>query len=262
MVDGVMFWNASIEELKKGYLFNEPDNCYTCLICGEKFETGVIYPVDNVLYDAKKAVASHVSMHPSIFNFYLNMGKFYTGLSENQTELAQLFYDGYSDKEIAEKTGAKSTSTIRNQRFIIREKYKQAKILSVLVEMIEEGLEQAKQERKSLPDKSKLVDIHRTATSVDERYAITQEEKDKILSRYFSADNKLLIKNFPAKEKVKIIILQRLISCFETNKIYSEKQIDEILKQFYDDHVTIRRYMIQYGFLDRSKDCSQYWVKS
>ena len=35
----------------------------------------------------------------------------------------------------------------------------------------------------------------------------------------------------------------------------------EILKRIYEDNATIRRYLIEYGFLDRSKDCSKYWVK-
>ncbi len=34
-----------------------------------------------------------------------------------------------------------------------------------------------------------------------------------------------------------------------------------MIMQQYDDNATIRRYLIEYGFLDRSKDCSKYWVK-
>ena len=40
-----------------------------------------------------------------------------------------------------------------------------------------------------------------------------------------------------------------------------EKDINKILKRIYDDNATIRRYLIEYGFFDRSKDCSKYWVK-
>ncbi len=48
---------------------------------------------------------------------------------------------------------------------------------------------------------------------------------------------------------------------FSKGKIYSEKDINKILKRIYDDNATIRRYLIEYGFFDRSKDCSKYWVK-
>jgi hypothetical protein len=30
----------------------------------------------------------------------------------------------------------------------------------------------------------------------------------------------------------------------------------------YDDYVTVRRYLIEYGFLDRKDDGSQYWLKA
>ncbi len=106
------------------------------------------YPVDNLLYDAHKAVQHHIcTQHSSVFNYYLGLGKIYTGLSASQTELAKLFYKGYSDKEIVEMTESNSTSTIRNQRFSIREKYKQAKILTALIEMLEEQMAQAKHGR-------------------------------------------------------------------------------------------------------------------
>ena len=48
---------------------------------------------------------------------------------------------------------------------------------------------------------------------------------------------------------------------FHKGKIYSKKDINKTLKRIYEDNATIRRYLIEYGFLDRSKDCSKYWVK-
>ena len=262
MINSNVFWNASVEELKKGFVLNAQEHCYICLICGESFEDGVIYPMDAILFDAKRAVEKHIEKkHPPIFAFYLGLGKDYTGLSASQTELARLFFEGYSDKEIVEKTGVNSASTIRNQRFLIREKYKQAKILVTLVEMLEEKMEHARQERKISPDHSKLVDFHRTATAIDERYAVTQAEKEEVLGRYFSPDNQLLIKTIPAKEKTKIIIMQKIIQDFEANRQYPEKKVNEILKRYYDDFASIRRYLVSYGFLDRSPDGENYWVK-
>ena len=261
-MDRSMFWNASIENLKRGFLLDEHDDCYICLICGETFKRGVIYPIDNVFFDAQKAIDTHVkSEHPPIFEFYLELGRIYTGLSAGQEELARLFYEGHTDKEIVDIIGASSASTIRNQRFSIREKYKQAKILVALVELLEERLDQLKRDRKNTSDGGKLVDFHLAATSVDERYAITQSEKDEVLERYFGPDDRLLIKEFPVKEKKKIIILQKIMTNFAVNSHYTEMEINEILKQYYDDFATVRRYLIQYGFLDRSTDGASYWIK-
>ena len=259
-MNGTIFWNATTEELKKGYTLNPKTNIYTCLLCEEAFETGTIYSMENALYDAKKAAEIHVkTQHPPIFEFLLGLGRVYTGLSAGQEELAKQFRAGHSDKEIIALTGANSASTVRNQRFAIREKYKQAKVLVALVELMEE---QATQQKKALKQEgSKLVDFHLAATSIDERYAITQAEKEDILKRYFGPDNQLRIKGFPAKEKRKIIIMQRLITDFETNRMCTEKEVNDIIKRYYDDYVSVRRCMIQYGFLDRNGDGTQYWVK-
>jgi len=261
-MDTNIFWNTSIDELKQGYTTQA--DTYTCLLCGEIFHQGVIYTINNTLYDAKKAIITHIATaHPDIFEFYLGFGRVYTGLSDGHTELAKLFYKGHSDKEIVEITGANSVSTIRNQRFAMREKYKQAKILVTLVELMEEKMLQLKQERKSaLQNDEKLVDFHPNATCIDERFAITQKEKDDVLSRYFDGNGNLIIKNFPAKEKKKIIILQKLVENFQPSRNYSEQEVNEILQRYYEDFVTVRRYLIQYGFMARDKTGANYRVNT
>jgi len=256
-----LFWNASTDSLKKGYVFDANESMYICLLCGQSFEEGIIYKMQNNFYDAKKMVDVHIqSEHPTIFEFLINLGRVYTGLSPGQEELAKLFVSGYSDKEIIKITGANSPSTIRNQRFAIREKYKQAKVLVALVELMEEHASINKKNPKL--ESNKLVDFHHQATCIDDRYAITQSERDDVLSRYFGPDNKLKIKNFPAKEKRKIIIMQKLIQDFEQGKNYTEKEVNALLKQYYEDYVSVRRCMVQYGFLDRDEMGTRYWIKS
>jgi len=225
----------------------------------EKPSSKAIYQVESRLYEAEKAAETHIkTQHLPLFEFFLSLGRIYTGLSQGQEEIAKFSYHGLSDKEIVAITGANSPSTIRNQRFAIREKYKQAKILVALVELMEEHVSQLK---KTPKQNEKLVDFHLAATSIDERYAITQAEKDEILKRYFAPDNRLLIKGFPAKEKRKIIIMQKLIGDFEPGKQYTEKEVNALLKNYYEDYVSVRRCMIQYGFLDRNTEGTMYWVK-
>ena len=261
-MDGTLFWNSSIEDLKRGYKFDEQKGLYICLLCGQSFERGVIYPVADAFFDAEKAIESHVkAQHPPMFEFYLNMGRAYTGLSAGQDELARLFYQGYPDKEIAAITGSNSVSTIRNQRFVIREKYKQAKILVALTELLEEQMENQKKDRKITVDDEKLVDFHPAANAIDARFAITQAEKDEVLARYFGSDGRTLIKRFPAKEKRKIIIMQKIMNDFSTGVDYSEKEVNEVIRRYFDDFESVRRALIQYGFMDRTKDGTRYWVK-
>jgi len=70
-----------------------------------------------------------------------------------------------------------------------------------------------------------------------------------------------VLKSYPSREKKKIIVLEEIMKKFESSAIYSEKEINEILKAVYDDFATIRRALIEYGFLSRSNDCRSYWVK-
>lgn len=46
---------------------------------------------------------------------------------------------------------------------------------------------------------------------------------------------------------------------FEFEERFSEPEVNERLSQMFDDHVFARRLMIEWGFLDRTKDGSAYW---
>ncbi|MBU9720373.1 MULTISPECIES: DUF2087 domain-containing protein [Bacillaceae] len=248
-----IFWTASIDELSRGYIYDNDNDKFICLICYKDYENGVIFKRGEELLEAKKAIVHHITdMHGSMFNYLLNMGKKHTGLSDHQRELMSLFEKSLSDKEIEKKLDI-SPSTIRNHRFKLREKEKQAKIFLTIMSLLNED--------KGKSNEKELIHIHKEATMVDERYAITKEEKEKVLATYFKHGLDGPITSFPSKEKRKIIILQEIVKRFDKNRGYSEKEVNEILKSIYSDFVTIRRYMIEYGFMDRNKDGSEYWIK-
>ena len=102
-----------------------------------------------------------------------------------------------------------------------------------------------------------LIITSKEANMMDDRY-VTKIERDEILKNYIK-DGK--VKVFPSKEKKKIVILQFIVDKFESDKKYSEKGVNEIIKSLIDDYVSARRYLIEYGFMDRKKDGSEYWVK-
>lgn len=247
------FWNSSIENIKNGYQENEEN--YKCLICDEVFIKGRIYEIDCNLYDAKKTAQLHIKeKHNSVLQYLLNMSTTYTGITDIQREVIILMAQGLSDKEIASKLGV-APSTVRNHRYKLREKEKQAKLFLSMMELL------ALNANKSIckMDNEQLCDPHKSATSIDDRYNITDKEKIQTIKSYMTEEGAL--KSFPAKEKKKIIILEEIMKSFSKGKVYSEKEINRILKRIYEDNATIRRYLIEYGFLDRSKDCSKYWVK-
>lgn len=245
-----IFWNSSVEEIKRGYTANEKS--FICLICGKDIEKGIIYPDNGVYFEAEKYIRYHlVKEHNSMFSFLLDLDKKYTGLTDLQKKLLNYFYKGLSDNEIIKSEEGGNASTIRNHRFSLREKEKQAKVFLSIMEILKDKNE----------FKDEFIEIHRTANMIDDRYRITEEENDKVLKSQFKEGLEGKLSNFPKKQKQKLVVLRNIISRFDINKKYTEKEVNEVLKNIYDDYVTLRRYLIEYGFMDRTNDCSSYWVK-
>ncbi|KHD37780.1 transcriptional regulator [Clostridium acetobutylicum] len=247
-----MFWTSSVDDIKRGYVYDKKKELYICLICGKTYENGVIYKRAENLYDAKKYMQIHIKNdHKSVFDYLINMSKAYTGITDMQKQFLMLYESGLSDKEIAEKMMT-SNSTVRNYRFKLKEKEKQAKVFMAIMDIMEEN--------RNKGDEDKLVGVHKSVTMSDDRFSITEEEERNIIKNCFDKNNHL--KDFPAKEKKKIIVLKHILKNFKNEEQYTEKQVNLIIKRIYDDYATIRRALIEYGFMDRRDDCSAYWVKN
>lgn len=250
------FWTSSIEELKRGYVQEKGEGTYYCLICGDRFEDGEIFHDEQSgrWYEARKYAAYHVQQaHGSMLDYLLELDKKQTGLTDLQKELIRGFADNLSDNEMMSRTGAGSASTIRNHRFVLKEKAKQAKLMLAIIEMMEQGAVAA----------PRFVPVHRTATQVDERYAITEKEYAELLKQYFPDGPEGPLASFPRKEKRKIAVLRHIASFFQSGIRYTEKEVNERLSKFWEeDYVTLRRYLIEYGYLDREDDGRAYWVKA
>lgn len=248
----------SIEEIKNGYTYDKETHMYSCHICGRAFEDGEIFKVDDRYFEACKMVKIHVQKdHPDMLELLISTDKKMTGITENQKELLNLMYSRTSDNEIAKMTGVAS-ATIRHQRFVFREKAKQAKLFLSIYELVIEGKEKGITLSNEGDD---MINIHRGATMVDDRYCITKAEEEKILATMFSSLSPLKLKTFSTKEKKKLVVLRKIIEQFERHKRYTEKELNAIIKEIYEDVATIRRYFIEYGFMERTTDCKEYWVK-
>jgi DNA-binding CsgD family transcriptional regulator len=247
------FFDLSLEEIKKGYLENNKE--FKCIVCNEDFTQGKIFKIGEDFYDAKKAVELHIeSEHNSMLNYLLSLSSSYTGITESQKLVVDLMANGYSDKEISKELNI-AQSTIRNHRYKLREKEKQAKAFLAIMNLLEENY---KKEIKKIGE-DELSDFNPTIRQIDDRFNITEAEKDKVIATYMD-ENKAL-KSYPAREKKKVILLEEITKNFKSGRRYKEKEINRVLKRIYEDYVSIRRDLIQYGFLERELDCSEYWVK-
>lgn len=248
-----LFWNATIEEVKDGFI--EEENNYRCIICEEIFEKGRIYEVDSALYEAKKAIEIHIEeKHGAMLNYLLGMNSSFLGISDVQREVISLIAKGLSDKETSANLGV-AQSTIRNHKYKLREKEKQARLFLAMMEL----LSKTTNKKINKLDKEIICDAHKTATSIDDRFNITDKEKMDTIKNYMDENGAL--KNYPAKAKKKIIVLEEITKNFSKGKTYSEKEINRILKRVYEDYVTLRRALIEYGYIERTNDGRSYWVK-
>jgi len=65
---------------------------------------------------------------------------------------------------------------------------------------------------------------------------------------------------FPKDDREKQIILKNIIKEFDENKEYSEQEVDEIIKKFYNEFTLIRRELINFGYMGRNPYENKYWV--
>lgn len=91
-------------------------------------------------------------------------------------------------------------------------------------------------------------------------FEINEKDIEEIIERVVLTKKPLVFKHIPAKEKKKYIIMCMMMFVFEPNRVYTEKEINELLKPMVEDYVMMRRYMIDYGFLGRTENGKAYWL--
>ena len=132
--------------------------------------------------------------------------------------------------------------------------------LTGISQMISPGLTEDSKAKVTKETWGGEAEIHRGATMVDERYMATAEEVEKTIKIYFSSQNPLVLKSFPARQKKKIIVLGVIAKQFTKNRQYNHKEVDAILSNIFEDYATIRRYLIEYGFMERTQNGGSYWL--
>ncbi len=63
----------------------------------------------------------------------------------------------------------------------------------------------------------------------------------------------------PAQEKKFLVLLRYVLKAFEPGVRYTEKQVNEILLRFNEDTATLRRWLVEYGMMQRQGGGGEYW---
>jgi len=73
--------------------------------------------------------------------------------------------------------------------------------------------------------------------------------------RNFTRDGKIV--TMPAKRSRRLVLLEHVALRFEVGVRYKESEVNLILRNLHEDYATLRRYLVDEGFL--SRDHGEYW---
>ena len=80
------------------------------------------------------------------------------------------------------------------------------------------------------------------------------DDEEAVLRAYFRGG---VLREIPAKEAKRRIVLERIATEFEPGVRYPESEVNEVVRRFHPDHAALRRYLVDEGFLDR--EGGAYW---
>jgi hypothetical protein len=80
------------------------------------------------------------------------------------------------------------------------------------------------------------------------------EDDARILRRYFQGGR---LTQIPSQLSRRRVVLDRLAQEFDVGSRYTERQVNAILRRFHEDVASLRRFLVDEGFLDRA--AGEYW---
>lgn len=78
-------------------------------------------------------------------------------------------------------------------------------------------------------------------------FGMTDDERD-VLARFFTGER---LVGLPAQRAKRLVVLERLALEFEVGERYVEAEVNARLARFHEDHSSLRRALVDEGFLDR-----------
>ena len=92
------------------------------------------------------------------------------------------------------------------------------------------------------------------ARSPEEVDTDVSDDAAKVLRSFFREGQ---LTSIPTQHAKKLVVLDRLAQEFGIGARYQERQVNAILRRFHPDVASLRRYLVDEGFLDR--DAGEYW---
>jgi biotin operon repressor len=94
-----------------------------------------------------------------------------------------------------------------------------------------------------------LREVSRSASTGSKREAASDDE-DSVIRAFFEGPR---LRQIPASRKKRVVVLRRLLERFTPNRDYPEAEVNTILLEAHEDYATLRRELVDYGFMSRDK---------
>ncbi len=72
----------------------------------------------------------------------------------------------------------------------------------------------------------------------------------KVLRDFFDGER---LKQIPAQRKKRVVVLEHLLTRFQPDVEYDERAVNDLLRPAHDDVATLRRELVDYGYMDRQR---------
>lgn len=239
--------NLTLTEIEQGW--HQTATAYVCNYCDATFATTQVFAVSDQFFPADQMIRQHLHReHPDALALLINDNSKYNTLTLKQRALLLAFSGGDKDAEIARQNGV-AAATVRHQKFTFREKAKQAKLYLAIYNRIFN--------QPALDDP--FITLPDQAGQEDDRFAITTSEYQELVAKYFVSTTPLQLKHWPKHQKAILAVLKRVTSTLPFDQHFTEVQLTQHLRPIYADFPLLRRYLVDYGFLMRTADGTDYW---
>ena len=80
------------------------------------------------------------------------------------------------------------------------------------------------------------------------------DDRARVLRNFFDGSR---LRSIPAQRKQRVVVLQLLLERFEPDRQYEEREVNGILRTAHEDVATLRRELVDYGYMVRDRGIYQ-----
>jgi hypothetical protein len=66
--------------------------------------------------------------------------------------------------------------------------------------------------------------------------------------------------SMPGNDALKLIVLEVLLDEFEVGETYTKREVNDVLGEYFTDHVTVRRELVNFGYVHYNNTENEYTV--